>query len=312
MEMNKIAIIGAGTMGHSLSMAFALAGCKVMLNDLTEAALFKAKDLIASNLDTLAKAGMFDPSRRSEVLEQNITYTVNMGEAVAEAEMALETVFENAGVKKETFANLEKLAPVDTILASNTSYLDIYKFVELEHPERLIIAHFFAPPHIMPLVEIVPGPDTAPEVTERVKKILLEIGKEPIVLHKFLPGFIGNRLQAAMNLELLYLLDNGYAEPEDIDKAAKAGFGLRLPILGLVKRMDFAGLDLIQMALANKSYQPPEVRGRADILDELVAAGRLGVKSGKGFYDYQEVSTAEVMRERDLKLIKLKAFLDKL
>ena len=299
-------------MGHSLAMNFALAGCKVMLQDISDEALAGAKKLISSNLDTLALAELFDPARKPEVMEENITYTADFAGAVAEAELAVETVFEDAKVKKDIFEKLGKAAPTSTIFASNTSYLDIYKFVEIDHPERLIITHWFAPPHIVPLVEIVPGPETDPQVTERVRAFHEEIGKETIVLKKFLPGFIANRLQAALNLEVFNLLDNGYATPEDIDKAAKSSFGLRLPILGLVRRMDFTGLEMVQRGLANKSYRPPEVRGRAEALDQQISQGRLGVKNGKGFYDYQGISVEEILKERDIKLLKLKDFLEKL
>ncbi len=312
MQMQKIAVIGAGTMGHSLALVFAQGGCQVQLQDLSQAALDKAKGLIATNLDTLAEAGMFDPAQREPVVNQRITYTTDLAQAVAGAEMVVEAVFEDVQLKKDLFARLEELAPVSAVLASNTSYLDIYQFVEIAHPERLLITHWYAPPHIVPLVEIVPGPHTDPALVERVRKFHEELGKEPIVLNKFLQGFIGNRLQAAMTLEVFNLLDNGYATPEDIDRAAKASFGLRLPILGLVKRMDFTGLDTSRKILANKAYRPPEVRGRSDLLDEMVAQGRLGVKSDKGFYDYGGKPTAEILRERDLKLLRLKALLDQL
>ena len=194
-------------------------------------------------------------------------------------------------------------------MASNTSYLDIYQFVETKRPGKVIITHWFAPPHIVPLVEIVPGPQTTPETVAKVKEVLDGLGKQTIVLKKFLPGFIANRLQAALGLEVYHLLDNGYATPEDIDMATKASFGLRMPILGLVRRVDFAGVDLAQRVLKNKAYTPPEVRGRSDAVDSMVSQGRLGVKTGKGFYDYGDSPVEEILRKRDLKLLKLRKFL---
>jgi 3-hydroxybutyryl-CoA dehydrogenase len=176
----------------------------------------------------------------------------------------------------------------------------------------VIITHWFAPPHIVPLVEIVPGPKTTPETVAKVKKVLDGLGKQTIVLKKFLPGFIANRLQAALSLEVYHLLDNGYATPEDIDMATKASFGLRIPILGLVKRVDFAGLDLVQRILKNKSYTPPPVKGRSQVVDSMVSQGRLGVKTGKGFYDYGDSPIEEILRKRDVKLLKLREFLTEL
>jgi 3-hydroxybutyryl-CoA dehydrogenase len=310
--MNNVAIIGAGTMGHSLAQVFAQGGYKVALNDISEEILERAKGLIAANLDTLSELGLFNPDDRSKVLNERISFTTDLASAVAGADFVLEAVVEVAEVKKTLFADLDRLSPPEAILASNTSYLDIFQFVETRRPGKVIIAHWFAPPHIVPLVEIVPGPETTPETVASVKKVIDGLGKETIVVKEFLPGFIANRLQSALTLEAYYLIDNGYATAEDIDKAAKAGFGLRMPLLGLVMRHDFTGLDLVQQILKNKSYRPPEVRGRSDAVDELVAKGRLGVKTGAGFYDYGGRSTEEIARERDLKLLKLKNFLEEL
>jgi 3-hydroxybutyryl-CoA dehydrogenase len=138
---------------------------------------------------------------------------------------------------------------------------------------------------------------------------MLKVGKKPIVITKFLPGFIGNRLQSALGNEVLHLLDEGYASPEDIDTATKASFALRMPILGLVKRMDFTGLDLSQKIISNATYKIPPQRTQSKSVDALVAKGKLGVKTGSGFYEYGGRSTEEIMKERDIKLIRLREFL---
>ena len=307
--MNNVAIIGAGTMGHCLAQVFAQGGYQVSLNDVSEEILQQARRLIASNLETLSQAGLFDPAERATVLEERITYTTDLATAVATSELVIEAIVEDQDAKKGLFSELDRLCPPEAILASNTSYLDIYRFVETRRPEKVIITHWFAPPHIVPLVEIVPGPQTTPETVTTVKQVLDGLGKQTIVLKKFLPGFIANRLQAALGLEVYHLLDNGYASPEDIDMATKASFGLRIPILGLVKRVDFAGLDLVQQILKNKSYTPPQVRGRSEAVDSMVSQGRLGVKTGKGFYDYGDSPIQEILRKRDLKLLKLREFL---
>jgi len=161
-------------------------------------------------------------------------------------------------------------------------------------------------------VEIVKGPETSPETVTMVKGVLSGIGKDTIVLNKFLPGFIVNRLQSAISMEVYYLLDNGYAAAEDIDMVAKASFGLRTPILGLVQRMDYNGLDLVQRNLLNKSYERPSWPGHSRSLDALVAEGKYGVKSGQGFYDYRDRSMEETLRNRDIKLLRLKSFLDEM
>ena len=307
--MNNVTIVGAGTMGHSLAQVFAQGGYQVFLNDISQNILIRAKSLIEANLETLAEVGLFDSKDHSAVVEERITYTTDLAAAVASSKLVIEAIVEDPDAKKELFSELDRLSPPEAILASNTSYLDIYEFVETRRPGKVIITHWFAPPHIIPLVEIVPGPHTSPETVGIVKKILDDLGKQTIVLNKFLPGFIANRLQAALSLEVYHLLDNGYATPEDIDRATKASFGLRMPILGLVKRVDFTGLDLAQKALRNKSYGPPPVKGRSEVVDLMVSQGRLGVKAGKGFYDYGDTPIEEILRERDLKLLKLRSFL---
>ena len=310
-EIRNVTIVGAGTMGHSLAQAFAQGGFNVWLNDVQEAILSKARSLIASNLMTLVELGVLPKNQQTPILNR-IQTTTNIEEAGKEADLVVEAIIEDAGAKKEMFRTLDKICPPQAILASNTSYMDLFKFVETKRPEKVLITHWFAPPHIVPLVEIVCGPKTAPETVDVVKALLVKLGKKPIVLSRFLPGFIANRLQSALGNEVLFLLDNGYATPEDIDEATKASFGLRIPILGLVKRMDFTGLNLTQKIISNRLYEPPQPQGKSKSVDQLVAQGKLGVKSGSGFYDYGGRSTEEIMKERDIKLIKLKEFLREL
>ncbi len=307
-EIRNVTIVGAGTMGHSLAQSFAQAGHHVRLYDLNDEILIKAKQLIAANLQTLADAGLLDASEQSPALGR-IRTTTSIAEAAENADFVIAAASEDATVKKEIFRTLDEISPPGAILASNTSYLDIFQFVETGRPDKVLITHWFAPPHIVPLVEIVRGPLTSLETVESIRELLTAMGKKPIVISKFLPGFIANRLQSAMTNEALYLLDNGYATPEEIDMAVKSGFGLRIPILGAVKRMDYGGLDLAQKIIANAQYQPPARRTRSETVDDLVSRGKLGVKSGSGFYEYGGRNPEEIMKERDLKLIKLRKFL---
>ena len=307
-EIRNITIVGAGTMGHSLALAFAQAGYSVWLHDVNDDILVRAKRLIGSNLRTLVEAGLLEAHLQTSALER-IQTTTSIGDAGEHADFVIEAVSEDETAKKAIFRILDRICPPGTILASNTSYLDIFRFVETGRPDKILITHWFAPPHIVLLVEIVRGPRTSPETVESIRALLIAIGKTPIVISKFLPGFIANRLQSALTNEALYLLDNGYATPEEIDMAVKSGFGLRLPILGAVKRMDYGGLDLAQKIIENAQYQPPARRTRSQTVDALVSRGKLGVKSGSGFYEYGGRTPEEIMRERDLKLIKLKKFL---
>lgn len=310
-DIRNVTVVGAGTMGHSLALVFAQGGYEVRLTDISDDALQKALRLIQANLATLVEAGGVREGDAPDILAR-IRPEPRIEEAARNADFVLEAVVEDAAVKRDLFAALDNTCPPRAILASNTSYIDIFEVVGPVRPDRLLITHWFAPPHIVPLVEVVRGPETSDETVATVKELLTGLGKRPMVLNKFLPGFIINRLQSALRAEALFLLDNGYASAEDIDAATKTSFGLRMPILALIKRLDFAGLDFTQKVLANRPYNPPEPKQRSEAVDRLVAQGRLGVKSGGGFYDYGGRSPEEIMKERDIKLLKLREFLREL
>jgi len=306
--IKTVAVVGAGTMGHALAQVFAQGGYAVWLVDVNEAVLAKARRLIASNLSTLAETGCFPQEEVPAALDR-IRTTTRTEEAGRDADFVIEAVVEDIATKKDLFKTLERVCPAHAILASNTSYLNIFKFVETNRPENVLITHWFAPPHIVPLVEIVCGPQTSQATADTIRDLMLQLGKKPIVISKFLPGFIANRLQSALTQEVLFLIDNGYATPEDIDEAAKNSFALRTPIVGLVKRFDFAGLDLTQKILRNRQYEPPQPVDRSPSVDRLVSQGKLGAKTGCGFYDYGNRTTEEITKERDVKLIRLREFL---
>jgi 3-hydroxybutyryl-CoA dehydrogenase len=306
--IRTVAVIGAGTMGHSLAQVFAQGELTVWLNDVRDDILARARKLIASNLSGEVEAGLLEKGR-AETISGQIHATIRTEEACAEADLVIEAITENEAAKKEIFERLDSVCPPRTILASNTSFMDIFKFVETKRPEQVLITHWFAPPHIVPLVEVVRGPQTSQETVDTLTSLLTRVGKVPIVISRFLPGFIANRLQSALTNEMLFLIDNGYATAEDIDKAAKASFGFRMPILGVAKKVDFAGVDQIRRSMGNGLYQPPPHRLNSETMDRLVAEGRLGVKSGQGFFDYGGRTTEEIVRETNVKLIRLREFL---
>ena len=306
--IRRVAVIGAGTMGHSLAQAFAQAGLEVSLTDLRDDALARARRLIISNLSADVEAGFLQKGQEEEIIKR-IQMTPSIEEACADPDLVIEAIIENQAAKKEMFGILDRLCPPRTILASNTSYLDIFSFVETKRPEKVLITHWFTPPHLVPLVEVICGPKTAKDSVDAVTTVLRQIGKTPIVISKFLPGFIANRLQAAMTNEMLFLIDNGYATPEQIDAAIKGSIGFRMPILGIAKKIDFSGVDQIQRAVRNGLYHAPPYRQNSETMDRLVSEGKVGVKSGCGFFDYGDRSPEEIMREANLKLIKLRIFL---
>jgi 3-hydroxybutyryl-CoA dehydrogenase len=187
--------------------------------------------------------------------------------------------------------------------------LNIFELARTVRPEKLLIAHWWAPPHLIPLVDVVKGPKTLAETVETVRRLLLKLGKRPVVMKKFIPGYIVNRLQRAMAREIFHLLDGGYASPEDIDTAVKSSLGIRIPVAGVVQRYDFTGLDLALAFEKNPSIRLVSKDVLPRTLSRLVKKGYLGVKTGRGFYDYGSKTTAEILGERDVKLIELLKFM---
>ena len=305
--MQKIAIIGAGTMGHALALVHALGGCPdIRLQDVSAEVLERAPGLMRTALRTLREAGAAGPEKDDAWLAGAVRTTLDLAEAVADADLIVEAVFEDPEVKRQVFAAIDHAAPHGAIIASNTSYLDVFPLIPARRQRRAAIAHWYTPPYLVDLVDIAPGPETEPDVIHALRDFYAGMDKKPVVLKKFVPGFIANRIQAAISLEVYRLLDDGIADAAEIDASVKYGLALRMPLLGHLMKADFTGLAMSRHAQTNRSYTPPPVRGRSDRLDALVEAGHTGVMAGRGFYDYAGRSPAELMRERDLKLLQLK------
>ena len=307
--MNKIqdvAVLGAGTMGHALALVHAMGGCLVRLYDNSAQQLEHAPALIAGALDSLIEAGVFVPQKKAEVLAR-ITPLANLAETVNDAQLIIEAVVEDRQIKQALFQTIDKLAADDAIIASNTSYLDIFPLLPERRGPRAIIAHWYTPPYIIDLIDLAPGPATLPEVMQTLRELYTDFGKKPVVFGSMLPGYIANRLQAALGLEIFHLLDEGLVSAQDIDDSIMHGLSLRMVTMGYCKKADFTGLDMVRRALANQMYAPPPVRDHSEALNRLIEQGRTGVMTGAGFYDYSGKSAVDLFRERDNKLLKLKA-----
>lgn len=302
----QVSIIGAGTMGHGLALVFALGGHAVRLTDSDAAVLERAGALMEGALATLREAGEADASWTSERLAGAIRRCATLAETVESAELIVEAIIEQPEAKRRLFTEIDGLALEGAIIASNTSHLDPFPLMPERRQSRAVIAHWYTPPYLVDLVDIVGGPGTDPAIVAKMRDTITALGQVPVVLRRFIPGYIANRIQAAIGLEVNWLLDQGYASPREIDDSIIHGLALRIPILGHLAKGDFTGLQLLQHALANRSYAPPPATGRSETLDRLVSEGRTGVLAGRGYFDWGGRDPADLFRERDRKLLALK------
>jgi 3-hydroxybutyryl-CoA dehydrogenase len=294
-----IAVLGTGMMGPGIAVVLALAGHRATLWGRSEASLRRGLDRVGQCLDLL-KSGRLVASRAAQAARRRIGATSDLGQAVHDASFVFESVAEDLGLKQQLFQQLEGLVADEAVLASNTSGLPITQIAEpLRHPERAATAHFWNPPHLMPLVEVVKGERTSEPTLERLRALLSEAGKQVVVVRKDVPGQLGNRLQHALFREAFHLIESGIASVEDVDRAIKYGPGLRFPAYGLLEHADMVGLDLM---IAVESYLFAALSASTEapgLLRRLVAQGALGAKSGRGLYDWSVRCADDVLAARD-------------
>lgn len=303
-DIKKVFIVGAGTMGHGIAQAFAQGGYSVTLLDRSQKILDRASSLIKTSLDTMEEGGLLKKTEIPAIISR-ITLTQSMEEGANDADFALETATEDPDVKKDIFAQLDKYCPPRTLLASNTTFLNIFDIVQTSRPDKVFLCHWYTPPQIIPLVDLVGGPLTDTANINLMADVLRKINKKPVIMKKFIPGYMLSRIQLALQREVHFLLDNDYVSPEQLDTAAIFGLALRMLVVGVVQRFDFGGLDLSVKSLNNPHIQPTPTDYRPKKIFDLVNQGHLGVKTGRGFYDYQGRSEAELCYARDVKLIQI-------
>jgi len=303
-EIENVSVIGAGTMGHSIAQVYAQAGFEVNLIDINQDVLKHAKNLIKSNLNTLAEFKKVDNNEIPKILDR-IHTSMDLSSATKNANLVVEVVSEIPDLKERIFSQLDENCSEETILASNTSSLNIFKIVKVNRPERLVIQHWFAPPHIIPLVEIVPSKKTSDEVVELSVKLMEKLGKKPVVLKKYVDSFIVNQIQGAIQGVIYRLLSQKIATPEMIDAAVKYSLGVRLPIVGVVQSIDFTGIDLIYDILKSRGIDLP-------VITNKIEQGHLGAKTGIGFYDYSGKREEEILKKRDRLYLTMLDYLEKI
>ena len=304
--INNIGVVGSGIMGRGIALIYALHGYKVFLYDCEPKALAEAGRRIEKDLALLVAEGLVTQNQQAQALV-NIDFTDSLSAAVSGADFVIEAVPEQLPLKQQLFSEIEKLVMDDTILASNTSTLPLADLARyLSRPERMIITHFFNPAHLVPLVEVVTSENTPGNVLTSTLDLLKHLNKKPVVLKKTVPGFIANRLQAALFREALHLVSIGVADCKDIDTAVTAGPGFRWSLIGPMETADFGGLDTWQKVMNNLCPELDCTRSSPELIDVMNEEGRLGVKSGEGFYSYpDEEAIAEKIRSRDLNFIRL-------
>ena len=288
--MKNIAVIGAGTMGNGIAHTFAQSGFTVKLIDVSEQSLDKGMHTIATNLDRMVAKGTISEEDKLKTIGNIITYT-DIKDGVAGVDLVVEAATENVDLKLSIFKQLNEACSHDTILATNTSSISITQIgAVVTHPERVIGMHFMNPVPIMKLVEIIRGYNTSAEVTKTIMELSVKLGKSPVEVNDY-PGFVANRILMPMINEAIETLYNKVAGVYEIDTVMKLGMGQPM---GPLQLADFIGLDVCLAILnvmhdgfKNPKYAP------CPLLVNMVRAGKLGIKSGEGFYDYSESKKAE-------------------
>ena len=285
--INKVCVVGAGTMGHQIAIAAAIAGYSVFNQDINQDSLAKAQDFLDKYLPNRVQKGKMT-AETAQACKENLTYTTNLEEAAQDADLVIEVIPEVLELKRQLFARLDKICPEHCLLVSNSSFIVSSRFADVTaRPEKVCNMHFFVPPLVMPPVEVVKGPHTAEETARKIADVCVSMGKIPIMLEKEIHGFLVNRILSTIQKEALYLYDMGIASYQDIDIAIKEGLGHPMPPF---YQMDLIGLDLVRL-ISMEHYREtgdPALKPSPTIV-EMVTQNKLGRKTGQGFYNYSEM-----------------------
>jgi 3-hydroxybutyryl-CoA dehydrogenase len=296
-DVNRIAVIGAGLMGHGIAQEFALAGYTVALQDIDGERLQQVPGAIRANLDLLVSLGLAT-AEHTRAVPESIALSTDLAVVVRDADLVVEAAPEDLTLKQGLFAELDRLCPPHTILASNSSsYLPSSYAAVTARPDRVLGTHYFNPPYLVPLVEVIRHDATSQQTVATMVDLLSRLGKRPIVLQKEAPGFVANRLQMALLREALWLVRNGIATPREVDAAITGSIGRRWAVAGIFELFDLAGWDIV--AAASEAMMP-SLDSSADMLADLrewVERGDLGAKAGRGVYEWTPDEVARV-RER--------------
>lgn len=291
-EFNRIAVIGTGTMGPGMGATLARIGVTVTMYDVSADALERAKGMVAM------ADGVLERLEAPSAPGGSVSYHTDLASALEGCDLVLEAIPERLELKHEIFTQFEQHCAPDTVLASNTSGIPITAIAEVcKHPERVIGNHWSNPPHLIPMIEVIPGEKTSQEVVDRTCALVREIGYHPVI-EKEVPGFVENRVLYAIMRECLDLVDRGIVSPEALDLNVRWGIGYKLAVIGPMALLDMAGMDIYN---AVGSYLNKDLCNRDDVsstIQDLIAQGRLGMKTGGGLFDYTPEQIDELRKQR--------------
>lgn len=300
-SIKKIGVVGAGTMGAGVAEIFAQFGYTVILHNRSKAGMERA-------VERLHSKGTVDPTpieTGTDVIGAKIYTTHDLTE-LAQVDLISESIAENLEVKQDIFRKLDEICDANTLFTTNTSGLSISQIATaVSHPERFAGVHFFNPPEIVPAVEVIKGTETSDATCEILTDLLKLMKKQPILVQKDVPGFVASRLQFAVVREALHLVEEGIASPADVDAVMKHGLGLRWALLGPLEIADLGGLDIFNTVGSYVAKSLSNATDSPKVLQDLVAAGKLGAKTGSGFYDYPPGKANALIAERDEKLLEI-------
>ena len=299
-DIKRVAVIGAGTMGAGIALSYALAGCQIRLYDIKKQQLTTGLKRIEDKSSLLVSEEVVNGEEARAALLR-ISTTTDLVDALEGTDLVNEAAPEDLELKQALFARMEKEVSPDTVLATNTSGLSISSIASAcKHPQRVVGLHWFNPPELVPLVEIIRGKKTSDNVVKSLRILISDMGKAPVVVNKDILGFVGNRLQYALLREALHLVEQGVASPEDVDTAVKRGLGFRWSWIGPMETADLGGLDVFYSVSDYLFADLCDDKRPQGFFKDLVDLKKLGTKTGEGFYQYTDEELPEIIRRRDL------------